>query len=482
MGIFSNYCGPGGSGEPQHAVDMLCQKHDKEYQQMIDMGIDPYWAYSQADRNFLRDLKHLESYGTIREGTVGEVSKIFVHIKALMREAQNPGAKALELHNGPVQEVPSLRGHRTIAPISEIEITSTGESRKRPVEDGETASTPSLRRQRIGETVPSFNQPPTPTPAQPAPTQLPAGIVPTSSVAAMAGGRANPDETHGSSGETAVTIATPSYGLPDTHTTILHFKMYFSISNDNFSTPTVLQFRMNSIYDMCTTSLTTLNTSAYVVGVHPESIMGAARAGTATVGTAFPAVTAASTVATEGGTYRNWFTSQYDYWTVLGTEWKLKTRGTNAYSGGSRWIEMYTGSEQPPQTAYKDVQFWKNKKEHIISSGYASDQMGTYSVMSGTWKPGQHKREVRDDDKAKIWRPTDGAVPTLREDLTFFMYPDPLCGYLITENSQNKLPWYNCEFSMSQIVQFKDLKAALQYPYGTGSTIALNEDDIQMDV
>lgn len=54
MGLFSNYCGPGGSGIPRHVTDYLCKLHDEseEYKHIV-------WAYSHfngADEEFLKAL------------------------------------------------------------------------------------------------------------------------------------------------------------------------------------------------------------------------------------------------------------------------------------------------------------------------------------------------------------------------------------------------------------------------------------------
>lgn len=54
MGLFSNYCGPGGKGIPRHVTDTLCKLHDEseEYKHIV-------WAYSHfngADEDFLKAL------------------------------------------------------------------------------------------------------------------------------------------------------------------------------------------------------------------------------------------------------------------------------------------------------------------------------------------------------------------------------------------------------------------------------------------
>lgn len=54
MGLFSNYCGPGGKGVPRHVTDTLCKLHDEseEYKHIL-------WAYTHfngADEEFLKGL------------------------------------------------------------------------------------------------------------------------------------------------------------------------------------------------------------------------------------------------------------------------------------------------------------------------------------------------------------------------------------------------------------------------------------------
>ena len=60
MGIFSNYCGLGGSGPTKHAVDKLCKIHDEAYGKLQAKGINPYITWNQADAQFLAGLKRLQ--------------------------------------------------------------------------------------------------------------------------------------------------------------------------------------------------------------------------------------------------------------------------------------------------------------------------------------------------------------------------------------------------------------------------------------
>lgn len=62
-GIFSNYCGPGGSGKVLHRIDSICKKHDEEYGKLQKRGINPYLCYNKADEIFLHDLQEIDPNG-----------------------------------------------------------------------------------------------------------------------------------------------------------------------------------------------------------------------------------------------------------------------------------------------------------------------------------------------------------------------------------------------------------------------------------
>lgn len=54
----SRYTGPGGpldNGFPKSASDAVSQHHDYHYQDYLDMGVDPYSYYNDADENALQN-------------------------------------------------------------------------------------------------------------------------------------------------------------------------------------------------------------------------------------------------------------------------------------------------------------------------------------------------------------------------------------------------------------------------------------------
>lgn len=78
MGLFSNFCGPGGSGIPRHVTDYLCQIHDnsEEYKHIL-------WAYTHfngADEEFLKGLADVIPEST-EEGIVKWGAENYFNLK-----------------------------------------------------------------------------------------------------------------------------------------------------------------------------------------------------------------------------------------------------------------------------------------------------------------------------------------------------------------------------------------------------------------
>ena len=63
---FSNYCGVGGFGLPQHETDQACKEHDEEYGLLqLQHGTTwPYIHWNDADEKFIRTLANIAPQGT----------------------------------------------------------------------------------------------------------------------------------------------------------------------------------------------------------------------------------------------------------------------------------------------------------------------------------------------------------------------------------------------------------------------------------
>ena len=151
--------------------------------------------------------------------------------------------------------------------------------------------------------------------------------------------------------ETPISLATPSYGLQETHTTVLPMKIWFSVIPAQLAVGepaykgTKVELRMNSIFDIMMTTL-----AANIAGKGPADpgvyITGAVAQSTGTtITTSYPfpsALTQPNTV--EGPWWRAYWTALYEYYSVLGCDWKINMQNTSLGSiGGGLLAYEYDG-------------------------------------------------------------------------------------------------------------------------------------------
>lgn len=316
--------------------------------------------------------------------------------------------------------------------------------------------------------------------------------------------------------ETAITYATPSYQLQDTHTTILPVTFNCSMVLNRY-TATDFILRLNCIELPLQTLLTakpanillagtsqgaplttglynamipmenstSTNLNGFNVGTQQLQVNGYTSGNTpsATRWTLttykFPAELAA---ASQPGVFQKaWYNKMYDFMHVMGCDYEIiiqPTRhSTNLYNNdivvASR-IDTHsstnTGDVLPSGLNKNVLQYIKNIKYEQIKAPM-QDSPG-YHVISGQYKTGTSKAMITNDGDVKRWIPT-GTPNTYFEDLHMMFFAHdfnnisnipvtasvPNAGNTAWENGTlTARTCVNMKVTLKYMVQFKDLK------------------------
>lgn len=321
----------------------------------------------------------------------------------------------------------------------------------------------------------------------------------------------------GGAGSNPVSKETPisnypslSYGLPETHTTILPWTGWLSVAGLDKSTPAQLKIRMNAPWDMLdvTTQTNPGDANAYSTkGFYASMVDTDGRQST---NSTFPVQFGAGTTqATERPAWREYWAQIYDYYTVLGCEYEIilynplrmkeirlnsaEGRTINGvvhpsviypYECGDYNTDVVVGTQVDtysdtatttgnvmPLTEYEETRQFKNIQWTPVPGGKKA-------VIRGTYKPGQAKRNIVNDGDVKTWTATGTTLPNLKEILTLNFWNDPFfngrfrdtfgtaASTNVTMSATGSTCWGACnmEINLKYIVQFKDLKLQARYP------------------
>jgi hypothetical protein len=295
-----------------------------------------------------------------------------------------------------------------------------------------------------------------------------------------------------------------SYGLQETHTTILPWSGWLSAVNLVKSTPVQLAIRVNTPYDML--AITT-NPTPNAGALWASKGLGVKMAGTRGENSdqAFPAQLAAnSTTTTERPMWLHYWAQIYEKYTVLGMEYEViidnpcqhvkqvQYAALSAAAGPPETIvtpaESYfanvradaicgvqmdaysdtagaTGNRMP-QTELREVMSYKNIKWYRI------EDRGNITVIRGQIKPGMAKHNIQNDGDVKTWSDTNSVtgtiptLPTLKELLTLNFWAHPLSNTSAESSVKAQAISINMQLNLKYIVQFKDLRQQARYPNG----------------
>lgn len=305
--------------------------------------------------------------------------------------------------------------------------------------------------------------------------------------------------------ETPISIyPTLTYGLQETHTTILPWTGYFSIVGSDLSTPTVQEIRLTQPHDILITQPAappTGATAGWTKGIFSKKFNDSSKCtdGASVSTTAsFPSTAPPGPYLGERAAWFTYWAKLYEYYTVLGCEYEIHvnnpntTNGTgvvmgwdyNAYSDTAGATGNKTPQDQPYHTMqqYKGIH-WVNITDSSVNK--QAETGGTnYQVVRGKYKPGMAHRNIQNDGDVKTWIATGAptasspAAPTLKELLTLYFYAHPWNHVPQTVGTSNT-NGVNVMVTVKFIVQFKDLYITARYPNNTTTNIALTiEDDV----
>lgn len=287
---------------------------------------------------------------------------------------------------------------------------------------------------------------------------------------------------NGLSKETPISrYPTLTYGLQETHTTILPFTFWFSSACHTTGAPAVMKIRLNSIYNFITSAVDGTLTSG---------------------GTPVTATNYARPIAPDGkgsnhmfpetindGTYvetpywRNYWAQLYEYYTVLGCEYKITTGCVNTSSGFAAivghtidsWSDAATESGNiTPTTNLSEAMSLKGMQFDVLPAARPENGGQQMTVIQRRYIPGQAKRNIVNDGDVKTWTKTafngtspENFVPTLKDTLNLYFWRAPLANIV---SSNTEVTACNTQVELKWIVQFKDLRNLPRYPATTGGT------------
>lgn len=272
-----------------------------------------------------------------------------------------------------------------------------------------------------------------------------------------------------------------SYGLQETHTTILPWTGWCSAQCANTGGPAEVRIRMNTPYDFWQTAVTQwatnpLNTSNTIYNrqIHGDDTIQAAFT--------FPENMNNGT-AVERPYWRDYWGQLYEYYTVLGCEYKITMVNPITVAGGSaivgKTFDSYSDTQGvtgnvTPSTNLSEAMSLKGMQFKVIREAAGGPSGHNVETIYGRYKPGDARRNIANDVDVQTWHkcsfngvaPISAGVPKLNELLVLQFWRAPMAHAFGAVNMQIELKW---------IVQYKDLRGQARYPVTTGGGATISQ-------
>lgn len=487
------YLGPGNDlnrGAPTNEADRLAQEHDKGYEALLKAGAKPYTQWSDADHEFFSNLTVNDIPTAVAKGLFG--LKKGLHQAGIIGKASLPKKRTKE-HMGRQRKTKKPRAFDPLMPDTWGLGAGAQEDDAWRQDEGEAdepipfADTPNMNENividhgpapddggamSLTDLLPDTQDDPT--------TGMDIDMDSNGPEAAQVQARQAQGGQNQVSKETPISrYPSLTYGLQETHTTILPWTGYLSATGFDHVAPVVLQLKMTQPFDMIGNVIQGIaDAGQWGKNLYNTPYNNAATkpAGAATfpcildTGGADPNIGAN----TEEASWWEYWKRLYEYYTVLGCEYEIvinnpgNVEGTeglvgwdyNSYSATSG----ASGNITPQQERLAVMKQYKGLKWRTIP--IASDDSGKSSttMIKGRYMPGMARRNIQNDGDVKTWHKTNGTgdaePPSLREFLTLYFYRHELA----YAAPASKIIGVNMQITLKYIVQFKDLFRNARYP------------------
>lgn len=271
--------------------------------------------------------------------------------------------------------------------------------------------------------------------------------------------------------ETPITRTPPSWGIPETHTTVIPLTTYFTPALLDHGACVPFEFRLNCPYDPIQSA-----PGAPVAGAALSKGLFNSQVGSSN---SWPATLSTYPVQPTGGDKPGWidyFDTLYDVYTVIGCKWRLTAQNPQTVNGQGAiigWgIQTYgsasAGNVYPASATLNETFMWQDLSYKICSEVDTEDRSGGIAVIADDWYPGKGKRNVTNDEDVTTWTAV-GSAPSFKEELKLMFWKAPLASGNGVASGFGHTS-LNCMLSIEWIVQFKDLKQEARYPFASGAT------------
>lgn len=453
-------------GEPTSAADALAYLHDKGYAELLSSGGNPYLSWNAHDEDFLAALE-------VRDIPTAVAKALFTIKKAghdVMKWTSNEKLRGSKTYQKSLDEIFGNEA-KTRTQIFGQPLSNSRPGEKRPAGSRpEGVSGTNKRLRGMADAADGGG----------------GGDVPMEMALMSSSGMGS----NAPSKETPVSMgADPSYGLQETHTTIIPFNFWFSAVGLVNTDARKMQMRLNSINDPVVTDINTLaGGGTWAQGLYNVPWEGAAARTTTNPGV-FPR-TMATTNTTERGYWSAFWDKLYDYYTVLGCEYKITVTNANLLSTRNAPVlvavdfDSYSDTATSagnvtPDTDLATMMSFKQVQWERIDNMTALNPNNYTGVISGRYRPGQIKRNITNDGDVKTWTAT-GGIPNLKDLLSLRFYAGGLSNAAVGP-TVDFMPGCNVQVEMKYIVQYKDLKQAARYPYSGATDIVLTLEADALD-